>query len=126
MNRRSYLVSPQRYRTGIALSGALLVAACASTTVLAPPAQPPAPTLLLLDTGPLEMPRDCEPARGAVYRTSFVVQRDGSVTDAASESGDGCVQRALQHWATTFEYRPTDEPTTAVVDWMGVTASRGR
>ena len=67
-----------------------------------------------------------DPARGAVYRTSFVVQPDGSVTGAASESGDGCVQSALQQWALTFVYRPAGEPMATVVDWMCVTASRGR
>jgi hypothetical protein len=120
------MIEPARFGAGVAVCGALLVAGCVSSTVQVPPAQPPAPTLQLLDTGPLEIPRGCEPARGAVYRTSFVVQPDGSVTDAASESGDGCIQSALQQWALTFEYRPASEPTATVVDWMCVTASRGR
>jgi|APLow6443716910_1056828.scaffolds.fasta_scaffold342318_1 hypothetical protein len=120
------LIDPARLGAGVAMFGALLVAGCVSSTVQDSPAQPPAPTLQLLDTGPLEIPRGCEPARGAVYRTSFVVQPDGSVTGAASESGDGCVQSALQQWASTFVYRPAGEPTATVVDWMCVTASRGR
>jgi hypothetical protein len=33
------------------------------------------------------------------------------------------VQRALQQWAATFEYRPTSEPTATAVDWMYVTAT---
>jgi hypothetical protein len=126
MSPRRFLFDTAHYRAGIALCGALLLAGCVSSTVQVSPAHPPAPTLQLLDTGPLEIPRGCEPARGAVYRTSFVVQPDGSVTDAASESGDGCVQSALQQWASTFVYRPASEPTATVVDWMYVTASRRR
>jgi hypothetical protein len=128
MSSRGSLIDPARFGAGVgvAVCGALLVAGCVSSPVQVAPAQPPAPTLQLLDTGPLEIPRGCEPARGAVYRTSFVVQPDGSVTDAASESGDGCVQSALQQWALTFEYQPASEPTATVVDWMCVTASRGR
>ncbi len=120
------LFDPARFGAGVAVSAAVLVAGCVTSTLEVSPAQPPAPTLQLLDTGPLEIPRGCEPARGAVYRTSFVVQPDGSVTDAASESGDGCVQKALQQWASTFVYRPASEPTATVVDWICVTASRGR
>ena len=119
-------IDTAHYRAGVVLCGVLLLAGCVSSTVQVPPAQPPAPPLHLLDTGPLEIPRGCEPAAGAVYRTSFVVQPDGSVTGAASESGDGCVQSALQQWASTFEYRPASEPTATVVDWMCVTASRRR
>ena len=126
MSSRRSLIDPSRFGTGVAVSGALLVAGCVSSTDQVSPTQPPAPVLQLLDTGPLEIPRGCEPARGAVYRTSFVVQPDGSVTDAASESGDGCVQSALRQWASTFVYRPAGEPTATVVDWMCVTASRGR
>ena len=126
MSPRRFLTDGAHYRAGMAPCVALLLGGCVSSTVQVPPAQPPAPTLQLLDTGPLEIPGGCEPARGAVYRTSFVVQPDGSVTDAASESGDGCVQSALQQWASTFVYRPASEPTATVVDWMCVTASRRR
>jgi hypothetical protein len=126
MSPRRSRIGPTRYGPGVALACALQLAGCVSTRVEVPPAPPPVPTLQLLDTGPLEIPRGCEPTRGAVYRTSFVVQPNGSVTDAASESGHGCVQSALQQWAATFEYRPTSEPTPTVVDWMYVTASRHR
>lgn len=126
MSSRRSLNSPGLHRTGVALCGVLVVAGCVSSPVRVPPAQAPVPALQLLDTGPLEIPRGCEPARGAVYRTSFVVQPDGSVADAASESGDGCVQSLLRQWVTTFRYRPTSGPEPTVVDWMCVTASRGR
>ena len=126
MSPRRFLTDRAHYRASMALCVALLLGGCVSSTVQVSPAEPPAPTLQLLDTGPLEIPGGCEPARGAVYRTSFVVQPDGSVTDAASESGDGCVQSALQQWASTFVYRPASEPTATVVDWMCVTASRRR
>ena len=126
MSSRKPLNDPARFGAGVALVGALLVAGCMSPTVRVSPAQPPAQTLQLLDTGPFEIPYGCEPVDGAVYRTSFIVQPDGSVTGAASESGDGCIQSALQQWALTFEYRPASEPTATVVDWMCVTASRVR
>jgi hypothetical protein len=126
MSSRRSLISPGPYGAGVALFGALLVAGCVSSTAPVPLAQPPVPALQLLDTGPLEIPRGCEPATGAVYRTSFVVQPDGSVADAASESGDGCVQSTLRQWVSTFEYQPTSGPTPTVVDWMCVTASRSR
>jgi hypothetical protein len=126
MSSRRILLDPARFGAGVAVSGALLVAGCVSSAVQVSPARPPDPTLQLLDTGPLEIPHGCEPAPGAVYRTSFIVQPDGSVTDAASESGDGCIQRTLQQWALTFEYQPAGEPTATVVDWMCVTATRAR
>jgi hypothetical protein len=125
MSYRRFLVGPGPVGTGVALAGALLMAGCVSPTVRGPQAQPPIPELQLLDTGPLEIPRGCEPARGAVYRTRFVVQADGQVADAASESGSGCMQDTLRKWVSTFQYRPTDGPTPTVIDWMCVTASRG-
>lgn len=126
MSSRGPLIDTARFSASAAVVGALLVAGCVSSTVPVSPVQSPAPTLQLLDTGPFEIPHGCEPTDGAVYRTRFIVQPDGSVTDAASESGDGCIQSALQQWALTFEYRPAIEPTATVVDWMCVTASRTR
>jgi hypothetical protein len=81
--------------------------------------------LLLLEAGTLQIPPGCEPARGAVYRTAFVVQTDGRVDAVASESGSGCVQEAVRRWVATFQYRPVAAPTAAVLDWMEVTATRG-
>ena len=105
----------------VALAAGLLLTGCVSTAVKSPPA----PQLELLDAGALAIPPGCEPAPGAVYRTAFVVQPDGRVAAVASESGSGCVQDALREWVTTFRYRPVDAPTTAVLDWLGVTAARG-
>jgi hypothetical protein len=117
-------ISPGLCGAVLASSCALLLAGCVSPTSRV--AEPPAPPLQLLGTGSLEMPRGCEPAGGAMYRTRFVVQPDGRVADAASESGEGCVQSALRQWVSTFEYRPPREPTPTVIDWMQVTASRLR
>jgi hypothetical protein len=107
--------------SAVALAAGLLLGGCVSTRV----ASPPAPELQLLESGTLEIPPGCEPARGAVYRTAFVVQPDGRVDAVASESGSGCVQDALRQWVATFRYRPVDDPTATVLDWMIVTATRG-
>lgn len=61
---------------------------------------------------------------GAVYRTNFHVQRNGHVSDATSEAGDGCVQRALRDWVATFIYTPIPETAAVAFDWMLVTAAR--
>lgn len=101
---------------------AVALAGCTATTRES--GSTAAPPLQLLDTGPLELPPDCAPERGAVYRTRFVVRPDGVVHTARSESGDGCVQQALQRWVTSFRYAPLPEATPAVFDWLAVTASR--
>lgn len=110
----------------IALAGGLLLAGCVSPTMRTQPAPPPAAALQLIGSGPLEIPNGCDARPGAMYRTSFIVQPDGRVADAASESGDGCVQTALRQWVSTFAYQPTNEPTPTVFDWMMVTGSRRR
>lgn len=126
MSSRRSLIGPGPYRAGVALSGALLVAGCVTSTIQVPEARSPVPALQLLGTGPLEIPRGCEPVRGAVYRTIYVVQPDGRVAGTASESGDGCVQSALRQWVSSFEYQPGSAVTSTLIDWMYVTASRGR
>jgi hypothetical protein len=85
---------------------------------------PPAPPLQLLAAAELALPRGCEVTPGAVYRTNFHVQRSGHVSDATSEAGDGCVQRALRDWVVTFSYAPLQETTAVAFDWMLVTAAR--
>ena len=117
---------PARTSTVLAVS-LLVMAGCVSPPTGERPGTEPAvaPVLLLLDTGPLDIPAGCEPARGMVYRTSFVVEPGGRIVEAASVSGEGCVQDALRQWVSTFEYRPVSAPTSAVLDWMAVTASRG-
>jgi hypothetical protein len=118
--------SDRHPRTGnlrllVTLQGLWLVSACVET-VVAP--APPAPELQLLGADGLAMPRGCEATPGAVYRTHFNVQPDGRVSDAASESGDGCVQQALRTWVTTFSYAPLRETIPVAFDWMVVTAAR--
>jgi len=102
-----------------------LAAGCAG-----PPSRPAAPEYLtprleLLETGLLELPAGCEPAAGVVYRTRFTVGTDGRVTEAAPESGTGCVQAALSRWVGSFRYRPPESATATTIDWMSVTARRG-
>ncbi len=108
-------------RPVVALLGLSLVSGCVAPTLV--PA-PPAPELQLLGAAELTIPRGCEATPGAVYRTHFKVQLDGRVSDAASESGDGCVQQALRTWVTTFNYAPLHEATPVAFDWMIVTAAR--
>jgi hypothetical protein len=108
-----------------ALAVAALVAGCVTRPDTAPSVHVAAPALELLAAGTFELPRGCEPAGHAVYRTRYVVREDGRVADAASESGAGCVQQALERWVATFRYRPPAEVEPAVIDWMSVTARRG-
>jgi len=105
----------------VGLLGLSLVSGCVAPT-LAP--APPVPELQLLGAAELAIPRGCDATSGAVYRTHFNVQPDGRVSDAASESGDGCVQQALRTWVTTFNYAPLHEATPVAFDWMIVTAAR--
>jgi hypothetical protein len=106
---------------GVACIDAVLTAACAAV----PGTKPPEPELQLLSAGVLLLPDDCEPAGGQVYRTRYVVQADGHVTEAMPESGAGCVQDALLRWVETFQYRPPAGPVPATLDWLAVTAQRG-
>jgi hypothetical protein len=109
--------------TGIAIVAASILAGCVSPAARAP-APAALPALELLNTGALQIPTGCEPASGTVYRTSFVVQPGGRTANAISESGDGCVQEALRHWVSTFQYQPIGAPASTVIDWMAVTAPR--
>ena len=100
----------------------LALGGCASLTQeVAVPTPPPAS----LSAAQLELPTDCEPASGTVYRTSYVVGTDGRVANAASPTGDGCVERALREWVTSFRYEPVAASMPVVIDWIAVTASRG-
>jgi hypothetical protein len=110
------------YLAGVAMVGTLILAGCVSPAARAPK---PVPALELLNTGTLQIPTGCEPAQGAVYRTSFVVQPGGRTATALSETGAGCVQDALRRWVSTFQYQPIRAPVSTVIDWMAVTAPRG-
>ena len=104
----------------VAVAGVSLAAGC-----VAPISRPTAPAPpQLLDAAALAIPAGCEPTPGAMYRTNFNVQPDGHVSEAASESGNGCVERALRDWVATFSYAPLRETTTVAFDWMIVTAAR--
>jgi hypothetical protein len=121
MQRRSHAHVPIARPLAVAIL--LALGGCAS---VAPPveAPPPAP-LHLLSAGALELPSECQPADGTVYRMNFVVETDGRVTGARAESGDGCVQDALRSWVSSFRYAPVRTAMPAVLDWLEVTASRG-
>jgi len=98
-----------------------LLAGCGSM----PARTPAAPELRLVTAGELSLPGGCEPSSGAIYRVSYVVEPDGRVASAASDSGVGCVQEALRHWVESFEYAPLAVPLPATIDWMAVSAARG-
>ena len=119
---RRHLPDPGRIAGFSAAATLALLAACSSTPRHV---APPPPPLELLDAGPLALPGDCEPARGKVYRTAYVVRADGSVTDPTAQSGSGCIQDALRQWVSTFRYRPPGAATPTIIDWLAVTASRG-
>jgi hypothetical protein len=104
----------------------LLLSMLGGCATVAPPTAPaPPPPVQLLSAGPLELPSDCRPASGVVYRTDFIVQTDGRVSEARSQSGEGCVQQALQQWVSSFRYRPVDAAVPVAIDWMPVVAARG-
>ena len=116
---------PPREATRIALLtlAATTLAGCMTTSRES--SQPVPPALRLLSAGTLELPSDCEPASGQVYRTHFVVQADGAVEPATPGSSDGCVDEALRRWVSSFRYEPLQESTPAVFDWLAVTGTRG-
>jgi hypothetical protein len=86
----------------------------------------PAPSPQLVSSAALDLPGDCQPEPGVVYRTTYTVQPDGHVSGVASAPGARCVQDALGRWVSTFRYRPGEVPVPQALDWMFVTASRGR
>jgi hypothetical protein len=107
---------------GVACSGLVLLAGCASVPGTKPP---PQSELQLQSADVFALPGNCEPTDGKVYRTRYFVQSDGHVAGATPESGTGCVQDALLRWVETFQYRPLAGPVPATLDWMAVTARRG-
>ena len=113
------------FGTTLVTLGAALLAGVGCTSLTRPTAPAPAPELQLLDAQALALPRDCEPNRGTMYRTSFVVDPGGRVTSISSNSGDGCVERALREWVASFQYQPPERAVPTVIDWMYVSAPRG-
>jgi hypothetical protein len=117
--------APRPHTTAAVFAAAVLLAACAS----GPPREAgPSPVLSpqLVSAGVLDLPRDCQPEPGVIYRTTYTVQPDGRVDPIASAPGPGCVQDALGRWVSSFRYRAGDETVPQVLDWMLVTALLGR
>ena len=115
---------PSGMRLGVLAGTLLAIAGCAPLTRVPEALQ--TPPLQLLGAESLELPNGCEPVQGRVYRTRYVVQPDGRVTDTASGNGDdGCVEEALRAWVSSFRYGPIDTEMPVVIDWIAVTATRG-
>jgi hypothetical protein len=104
---------------------ATLASGCASLSDHGTPADIPPPPLQMIAAGTLELPRNCELRDGVIYRTDFVVQRDGRVADVQPEPAPACLQAALTVWVNSFQYSPPGETVPTVIDWMAVTARRG-
>lgn len=124
--RKSYRQPASSAVRGAAVVMAVVLAGCAMQPPTGSGVAPPVPPLELVAAGPLELTDACEPSPGAVYRVSFVVQRDGRVAQVEPGPGAGCVQDALGAWVGTFEYRPPGTAVATVLDWLGVTAARLR
>jgi hypothetical protein len=84
----------------------------------------PAPELQMVTSGPLAIPANCDVSAGTVYRTSFVVQTDGRVSEARTDPAPECLQRALVAWVESVKYAAPGRAVPASVDWMLVSASR--
>jgi hypothetical protein len=109
---------------GVALVAAAAVMAGCATQGHPPAASIPTPTLQLLSSDPLQLPKDCDVRGGVVYRTSYVVQADGHVADVQAEPAPVCLQSALTGWVGSLKYAPPGEPVPTVLDWMVVTGRR--
>ena len=98
-----------------------LAAGCATQP---PAASIPPPPLQLLSLGNLELPAGCDYRPGVMYRTSYVVQRDGRVSDVQPPAEAPCLQAAFTRWVDSFRYAAPGEPVATVIDWMGVPGRR--
>jgi hypothetical protein len=78
----------------------------------------------LLSAGDLELPSDCAPIPGVVYRTDYVVGEGGSVDRVERVEGPACLQAALAGWVRTFRYAPGTPPAHSTVDWMATVARK--
>lgn len=111
---------------GMIAIAATLIAGCASMDERGATANLPPPPLQLVSAGELKIANDCQVRDGTVYRTNFVVDRDGRVTDIQPEPAPACLQTALTAWLHTARYAPPGTPVTTAIDWMGVSARRIR
>lgn len=115
------MTSTVRFAAVGAVATAIALAGCATSPA---PERRAAPELTLLSAATLQIPRNCELRGGAIYRTSYTVERDGNVGGIESQGGQDCVQQALSGWVSTFRYAPVAEPTPTVIDWMATVARR--
>lgn len=101
---------------------ALLTAACSGPSAVT---RLPAPDPQLLESGVLELARDCQPRAGEVYRAEFDVQPDGRVGNVRTIGSAACANEALARWVASFRYNTREAPIATAVDWMLVEAPRG-
>jgi hypothetical protein len=109
-----------RYQLLLMGGMALTLVGC-QTTPTAPPAPPP--SLRLMQSQPLAIAADCN-ASGSFF-VEFTVLSDGSTGDIRAAQGPACVQQALSAWVSSFRYLPPGRETSAGLEWMMVTASKG-
>ena len=103
---------------------AIIASGCTSISGRQASPDIPPPPLQLVSAGNLELPRDCVVRDGVVYRTDFVVERDGRVADIRPSPAPACLQQALAAWLGTVQYVPPGDAVTTAIDWMGVSARR--
>lgn len=104
------------------LAAAAIIAGCA--TQAPQPVSVPPPPLQLLSSAKLQIPDDCAFHGGTMYRTSYVVQGNGRVTDVQPPRAPSCLQAALTQWVDSFVYAPPGVPVPTLIDWMGVPGRR--
>lgn len=121
---RARRLVPHAFLAAIA-PAVLLASGCTSLSGHQASPDIPPPPLQLVSAGNLELPPECNVRDGVVYRTNFVVGRDGRVSDIRPELAPACLQRALAAWLGTAQYVPPGHAVATAIDWMSVSARRG-
>jgi hypothetical protein len=122
MSRRDAGKSPGFLAAASIVFAAALVAACSGPSAVT---RLPAPEPQLLESGVMQLARECKPQAGEVYRAEFDVQPDGRVGNIRTTGSAACANEALARWVETFRYNAREAPVSTAVDWMLVEAPRG-